>query len=64
MFPRPAEHCRGLAGDIASFFTVPMAMLIHLNRKEAAFPPHCESRRFPCRFIDDQKNKEIAARPE
>ena len=41
MFPLPAEHCRELAGDIASFFTVPMAMLIHLNRKEAAFPPHC-----------------------
>ena len=41
MFPRPAEHGKGLAGDIASFFTVPMAMPIHLNRKEAAFPPHC-----------------------
>jgi len=38
MFPLPAERCRGLAGDIASFFTVPMAMLIHLNRKEVASP--------------------------
>ena len=40
-FPRPAERCKELAGNIASFFTVPMAIPIHLNRKEAAFPPHC-----------------------
>ena len=26
-FRLPVEHCRGLAGDIASFFTVPMAIL-------------------------------------
>ncbi|MGA7607024.1 MAG: hypothetical protein WCA79_13980, partial [Anaerolineales bacterium] len=45
MFPLPVEHCRGLASDIARFFTVP----IHLNRKEAAFPPPCDPEGTPGR---------------
>ncbi len=52
-FPLPAERCKGLTGDLAIVFTVPMAIPIHLNLKEAAFAPHCQSRRFPCRFIDE-----------
>ena len=42
MFPLPVEHCRGLAGDIASFFTVPIGYAYSLNRKEAAIPLHCD----------------------
>ena len=45
MFPLPVEHCRGLAGDIASFFTVPIGYAYSFKSEGGGHSSSLRSRR-------------------